>query len=87
MKKNICFALMLVFIITAGYTQNKNLSVKFNTEMSFSTPGGDLGEVATKGRAMQLLAAAEAGYHLSFSKNTHFGVKKKLITKPKPKKV
>jgi len=87
MKKNICFALMLVFIITAGYIQNKNLTVKLKTGMSFSKPGGDLGEVATKGRAVQLLAAAEAGYHLSFSKNIHFGVKKKLITKHKPKKV
>lgn len=75
MKKNLCFALMLVFITTAGFSQSKNLSVKFNTGMSFSKPGGDLGEVATKGKAMQLFAAAEAGYHLSFSKNTRFGVK------------
>lgn len=75
MKKNLCFALMLVFIISAGYSQSKNLSIKLNTGMSFSKPGGDLGEVATKGKAMQLFASAEAGYHINFSKNTRFGVK------------
>lgn len=75
MIKNTCFAFILVFVAAAGYSQNKNLSVKFNTGMSFSKPGGDLGEVATKGKAMQLFATAEAGYHLSFSKNTRFGVK------------
>lgn len=75
MKKNIYLALILVFAAAAGYTQSKSLSVKFNTGMSFSKPGGDLGEVATKGKAMQLFATAEAGYHISFSRNTHFGVK------------
>lgn len=75
MKKNLYFALVLVFITAAGYTQSKNLSVKLNTGMSFSKPGGDLGEVATKGKAMQLFASAEAGYHINFSKNTRFGVK------------
>ena len=75
MKKNLYFALMLLFITITGYTQSNNLSVKFNTGMSFSKPGGDLGEVATKGKAMQLFATAEAGYHLCFTKNTHYGVK------------
>ena len=75
MKKTIYLALILVFAAAAGYTQSKSLSVKFNTGMSFSKPGGDLGEVATKGKAMQLFATAEAGYHISFSRNTHFGVK------------
>ena len=75
MKKNLYFALLLLFITITGYTQSNNLSVKFNTGMSFSKPGGDLGEVATKGKAMQLFATAEAGYHVSYSKNTHFGVK------------
>lgn len=75
MKKNIYLGVLLAFIISAGYTQNQNLSLKFNTGMSFSKPGGDLGEVATKGKAMQLFATAEAGYHISFTKNSHFGVK------------
>ena len=75
MKRTFYFTLLLLVITAAGYTQSNNLSVKFNTGMSFSKPGGDLGEVATKGKAMQLFATAEAGYHLSFSKDTRFGVK------------
>lgn len=68
MKMNFYFALLLLLIAIAGYTQNQNLSVKFNTGMSFSKPGGDLGEVATKGKAMQLFATTEAGFHINYFK-------------------
>ena len=45
------------------------VAVKFNTGMSFSKPGGDLGNVTTKGKAMQLFAEGEVSYHQNFSKN------------------
>lgn len=75
MKMNVYFALLLLLIAIAGYTQNQSLSAKFNTGMSFSKPGGDLGEVATKGKAMQLFATAEAGYHINYFKKINFGVR------------
>lgn len=51
------------------------VAVKFNTGMSFSKPGGDLGNVATKGKAMQIFAESELSYHQNFSKNTKFGIR------------
>ncbi len=69
------FTIVLLGWMHIVNAQDKNLSAKFNFGMSFSKPGGDLGKVVTKGKAMQLFTSAEAGYHLSFSKNTHFGVK------------
>lgn len=51
------------------------VAVKFNTGMSFSKPGGDLGNAATKGKAMQLFAEGELSYHQNFSKNTKFGIR------------
>lgn len=53
----------------------KNFSLKFNTGTVFSKPGDELGTVATKGKAMQLFASAEAAYHLNFSSKTKFGFK------------
>jgi len=68
-------AFLLVFTVFMANAQDKNLSVKFNTGMSFSKPGGDLGEVATKGKALQIFSSAEVGYHISFSQNTNFGIR------------
>jgi hypothetical protein len=65
----------LIGLMSIVNAQDSNLSAKFNTGMSFSKPGGDLGEVATKGKAMQLFSSAEIGYHLSFSEKSHFGIK------------
>lgn len=61
------------------FAQEKNIAVKFNTGMSFSKPGDDLGKVADKGRAMQLFAAVETSYHQNFSKNTKFGMKGAVV--------
>lgn len=75
MNKNLPLAFLLVYIVSLANAQDKNLSIKFNLGSSFSKPGGDLGAVATKGKAMQLFTSAEVGYHISFSKDTRFGIK------------
>lgn len=75
MNKNLLLAFLLSLIVMMAKAQDKNLSLKFNLGSSFSKPGGDLGNVATKGKAMQLFTSAEVGYHLSFSEKTHFGIK------------
>lgn len=70
--------LTLLSILFLGFMfQNSQaqVAVKFNTGMSFSKPGGDLGNVATKGKAMQLFAEGEVSYHQNFSKNTKFGIR------------
>lgn len=75
MNKNLLLAVLLVGIVSMAKAQDKKLSLKFNLGSSFSKPGSDLGNVATKGKAMQLFTSAEVAYHLSFSKDTHFGIK------------
>lgn len=75
MTIKLLFSIVLIGLMSIVNAQDKNLSAKFNFGMSFSKPGGDLGEVATKGKALQLFTSAEVGYHLRFSKDTHFGIK------------
>lgn len=75
MTNKLYFAFLLFSIISIANAQARKLSSKFNFGTSFSSPGGDLGEVATKGKAMQLFTSAEVGYHLRFLKDTHFGIK------------
>jgi hypothetical protein len=70
--------LTLLSVLFLGFlSQNSQaqVAVKLNTGMSFSKPGGDLGNVATKGKAMQLFAEGELSYHQNFSKNTKFGIR------------
>lgn len=67
-------AVMLVFLSTTANAQKSGLSLKFNTGMSFSKPGGDLGKVATKGK-MQLFLTTELGYHISYAPKSRFGFK------------
>jgi hypothetical protein len=78
MTKKHLLSILLIVLFSIANAQNKKISVKFNFGTSFSKPGGDLGEVATKGKAMQLFTSAEVGYHLNFSKDTHFGVQYKF---------
>ena len=75
MNTRLIFTFLLILTGITVLAQDKNISLKFNTGLSFSKPGGDLGEVATKGKAMQLFSSAEVGYHLSFSGKSHFGIK------------
>ena len=76
MKKMQLFSiLILAFAFQNATAQLDKLAVKFNTGMSFSKPGDDLGEVADKGKAMQLFASLEGSYHVNFTKNTKFGFK------------
>jgi len=75
MINKLYLAFLLVSIVLVVNAQDSNLSAKFNFGTSFSKPGGDLGKVASKGKAMQLFTSTEVGYHLSFSKETHFGIK------------
>lgn len=76
MKKLPLFSiLILAFAFQNATAQLDKLAVKFNTGMSFSKPGDDLGEVADKGKAMQLFASLEASYHVNYTKNTKFGFK------------
>lgn len=67
-------AVALVFLSTVANAQKSGLSLKFNTGMSFSKPGGDLGKVATKGK-MQLFLTTELGYHISYSAKSRYGFK------------
>ena len=75
-KKGIVIILLFTFFgMNRVNSQEKRLGVKFNTGMSFSKPGDDLNEAADKGKAMQLFASAEIGYHLNYSDKTKFGFK------------
>jgi len=74
LKKLLIPALVLVLLSTATNAQKSGLSLKFNTGMSFSTPGGDLGKVAVKGK-MQLFLTTELGYHISYAPKSRFGCK------------
>jgi hypothetical protein len=79
-KKGIIITLLLAFFgMNRVNSQEKKIGVKFNTGMSFSKPAGDLGEVADKGKAMQLFAGVETSYHQNFSKNTKFGIKGAVV--------
>ncbi|MBE9575210.1 hypothetical protein [Flavobacterium proteolyticum] len=75
--KKIGLLFLAYFLFNLSFAQEKesNLSVKFNLGTSFSKPAGDLGNVAGKGKSMQLLLQTEVGYHLSYNKSTKFGVK------------
>lgn len=76
MKKMQLFSiLILAFLFQNATAQLDKLAVKFNTGMSFSKPGDDLGEVADKGKAMQLFLSLEGSYHVNYKKNTKFGFK------------
>ena len=50
MINKLYLAFLLTSIVFMVNAQDSNLSAKFNTGTSFSTPGGDLGEVAPKGK-------------------------------------
>jgi len=75
MTIKLLFIIVLISLMSIVNAQDKNLSAKFNFGTSFSKPGGDLGEVATKGRALQPSFSAEAVYFIEFSPKTHFGIK------------
>lgn len=74
-KMQLFSILILAFVFQNATAQLDKLAVKFNTGMSFSKPGDDLGEVADKGKAMQLFLSLEASYHVNYKKNTKFGFK------------
>jgi len=74
MTIKLLFIIVLISLMSIVNAQDKNLSAKFNFGTSFSKPGGDLGEVATKGRALQPSFSAEAVYFIEFSPKTHFGI-------------
>ena len=74
-KLTLLSILILAFAFQNASAQLDKLAIKFNTGMSFSKPGDDLGEVADKGKAMQLFASLEGSYHVNFTKNTKFGFK------------
>lgn len=75
MTIKLLFTMVLIGLMSVVKAQDKNLSAKFNFGTSFSKPGGDLGKVATKGKAMQIFTSAEVGYHLSFYEKSYFGIK------------
>jgi hypothetical protein len=76
MKKLSLFSILIfAFAFQNATAQLDKLAVKFNTGMSFSKPGDDLGEVAGKGNALQLFASLEGSYHVNYTKNTKFGFK------------
>lgn len=80
MKKLQLFpVLILAFVFQNANAQLNKLAVKFNTGMSFSKPGGDLAEVAVKGKAMQLFTSLEGSYHVNYTKNTQFGFKGAVV--------
>ena len=80
MKKLPLFSILIfAFAFQNATAQLDKLAVKFNTGMSFSKPGDDLGEVADKGKAMQLFASLEGSYHVNFTKNTKFGFKGAVV--------
>ena len=80
MKKLSLFSiLILAFAFQNASAQLDKLAIKFNTGMSFSKPGDDLGEVADKGKAMQLFLSLEGSYHVNYKKNTKFGFKGALV--------
>ncbi len=74
-KMQLFSILILAFVFQNATAQLDKLAVKFNTGMSFSKPGDDLGEVADKGKAMQLFLSLEGSYHVNYKKNTKFGFK------------
>ena len=55
-KLTLLSILILAFAFQNATAQLDKLAIKFNTGMSFSKPGDDLGEVADKGKAMQLFS-------------------------------
>lgn len=74
MKKLPLFSILIfAFVFQNATAQSDKFGLKFNTGMSFSKPGGDLGEVADQGKAMQLFASFETSYHVNFKKETKFG--------------
>jgi hypothetical protein len=80
MKKLSLFSiLILAFAFQNATAQLDKLAIKFNTGMSFSKPGDDLGEVAVKGKAMQLFTSLEGSYHVNYTQNTQFGFKGAVV--------
>lgn len=77
MKKSLL--ILMLFLAFTFQNTSAQFAVKFNSGMSFSKPGDDLGEAAVKGKAMQLFAEGELSYHQNFSKNTKFGVRGAVV--------
>ena len=75
-KSHLISMLFLAFTFQNTLAQ---FAVKFNSGMSFSKPGDDLGAAAVKGKALQLFAEGELSYHQNFSKNTKFGVRGAVV--------
>lgn len=80
MKRYLIFAICFIAAMQFANAQSKKesqkkLSLKFNFGTNFSKPGDELGTVATKGKEMQLFAAAEVAYPINYSKKTKFGIK------------
>ena len=74
--KFLSFFTLLTFFTVSGLAQKSHpISVKFNLGTSFSKPTGELGQVVTKGKAMQLATSLEVGYHFNYTKNTKFGIR------------
>lgn len=67
--------LFSLFAVSGLAQQSHPVSVKFNLGTSFSKPTGELGQVATKGKAMQLATSLEVGYHFNYTKNSKFGIR------------
>jgi len=68
------FAVAVMFLPAVAQSQKSGLSLKFNTGMSFSKPGDDLGKVATKGKS-QFFVTTELGYHVRFAAKSKYGFK------------
>lgn len=77
MKKSLL--ILMLFLAFMFQNTSAQFAVKFNSGMSFSKPGDDLGEAAVKGKAMQLFAEGELSYHQNFSKNTKFGIRGAVV--------
>lgn len=73
MKKTHLLPIVIFLII--GQNLKAQFSTKLNGGMSFSEPGDDLKNTSVKGKALQLFASLELGYHLDFTKKTEFGIR------------
>jgi hypothetical protein len=71
----ICYIpfILMMIISSSLKAQSNKFGIKFNFGASFSEPMDDIGQVATKGKAMQPFTSLEASYHISYSKKSNYG--------------